>query len=131
MLAPTAQVLDFRSEVGAGFQYGGAFGYQGSLYTHSSSLNVGVGFIGSTLGYEFAATDKISVGAQIYLIGVPFSDFTFTGGRSVYENYHFSSVSTAGWVLGIDVFERGPQGDEEEGDNGGAFASLGYRFLAV
>lgn len=120
LLVPaTAQAVSYKSEAGVGIQYAGFAGYQGTLKLKRNSLLFSVG-TGISLGYEFAANEKITVGAQVLSFG-------FSSAKSAHVNYHFSSVHTHGWTIGLDLIEI--SGHNSDGETSkGAFISGGFRF---
>jgi len=85
-------------------------------HRHRGSFTVGLPSVG--LGYDYAVTDKVSIGASVFAI-------TLAQGGSLNINYHYTSAFTRGWMVGLDLFEsRIAIGDTKAV---GAFISVGFK----
>lgn len=93
-----AAAAEFKSAVGFGTQYAGIIGWQGSLHHNRHSLRLGVGLLGLGVMYEYASYEKLSIGLQAVTVA-------FAAGFGAYANYHFTSTTRPGWVLGIDYID--------------------------
>jgi len=74
---PSAHSAEMKSAVGMGFQYGGIFGWQGSLLEERHRGSVGLGLFGASVGYDYKLTEKVSVGVSSFV----FTPLTFSKGK--------------------------------------------------
>jgi len=88
---------EFRNEFGAGIQYGGILGWQGSLNTENNKFRFSAGYTGFTLGYDRYLGSKFSLGGQAFI-----NQYVIGAGLSL--NYYFSSNSITGWLIGLDAY---------------------------
>lgn len=122
LLTSNTASAEIRHSLGAGVQYGGAFGYQASVQSGNNNFRLGLGYVGVTAGYDYFITPKIALGVQAFGIVL------FTG-YALNLNYYFSPSRSTGWMLGVDVGILrqialfGPDYTETE-----AYISAGYRF---
>jgi len=95
---------EFQNSIGAGIQYGGIAGWQGSYVTGKNKLRLSYGFSGSAWGYDRYLTPNMSIGAQA------FGNQYKTGG-AVSINYKPATFQNKGWLVGLDVY-RGYRTEE-------------------
>jgi len=88
---------EFRNGFGAGIQYGGILGWQGSLNTENNKFRFSAGYAGITLGYDRYLGSKFSLGGQAFMN-------QFIIGAGINLNYYFSSHSESGWLIGLDAY---------------------------
>lgn len=92
-----SRAADFRNGFGAGVQYGGIVGWQGSFNSDNNKLRFSVGYAGITVGYDRYLGSKFSLGGQTFL-----NQYIVGAGMNL--NYYFSSYSNSGWIIGLDVY---------------------------
>lgn len=88
---------EFRNGLGAGLQYGGIVGWQGSLNTELNKFRFSAGYAGITFGYDRYLGSKYSLGGQAFL-----NQLVIGAGLNL--NYYFSSNNNSGWLIGLDVY---------------------------
>jgi len=129
----------FANRVGAGIQFGGILGWQGSYTFGQNNLRAALGALGFTYGYDRYIGASNSIGIQ------GFSNQSITGyGLSL--NHYFNGYRNPGWIVGLDVYEAFNTldltgevffeaffglGDIDEFDidsDTGVFISIGYQF---
>ena len=93
----SAMASQFKSRVGAGLQYGGLIGWQGSYNPGNNSIRFALGYAGFAYGYDRYIGDSYSLGLQAF------------GNQSVIgfglnANYFPNTRHNPGWVFGVDVF---------------------------
>lgn len=97
LCATRLQAADFKNTSGIGIQFGGLFGWQGSIISDSNRYRFGIGYTGFALGWDRFFSDNLSVGFQ------GFGNQEITGvGLSL--NYYLGTHWGSGWVAGIDVY---------------------------
>ena len=97
-LAPaSAQAVTFKNAVGAGIQYGGFAGWQGSLISGNNKFRLSVGVIGFTWGYDRYFGSNFSVGGQLF-------GNQWRVGAGLNANYHLNPKLEPGFVFGLDVY---------------------------
>ena len=92
-----AAAAEFKSAVGFGTQFGGVLGWQGSAHSGNSKLHLSIGIFGASLGYNHSIKSNVSIGVQGFAI-------VFSEGAGLNANYYFTSTSTPGWMIGLDVY---------------------------
>jgi len=121
-IANDAQKSRVAGSLGFGAQYA-VFGVQISRLHHRHKLYFSTSIFTYAAGYEYAITEKVSLGANAYYA-------LFGSGASLNLNYHFTSAYSRGWVLGLDVIRRSSlfrDDDDEEQDRHTAFFSIGFK----
>ncbi len=104
-----------RSAAGFGTQYGGAFGWQGSIVNGPHRRSVGVGIIGASVGYDYKLGESISAGTSLSLFG----DVIL---GTLRLQYYTRGTYKIGWAFGVDVFLAATA------DSPGALFSIGYGY---
>ena len=89
---------------------------------HKAYTTAGLGALG--IGYNYAVSSKVSVGANysVFLIALAVAT-----GPTVDVNYHFGSTSGRGWVAGVD-FGRGQFGFDDNSSTNIALISGDFVF---
>lgn len=112
----------YRSSLGAGIQYGGVVGYQGSYTIHKTKLRLSLGYIGGVVGVEQLIGDHFGIGIQSGLVIAGIGVLGFA-------NYYFTSNKSPGWNIGVEtciscvaILSDGTT------RRGGVAISLGYTF---
>ena len=112
----------YRSSLGAGIQYGGVVGYQGSYTIHQTKLRFSLGYIGGVIGLEQLIGDHFGIGIQSGLVIAGFGTLAFA-------NYYFTSNKSSSWNIGVETCIS-CQAILSDGATlrGGVAISLGYTF---
>ncbi len=142
----SVQANGFVNRIGAGIQYGGVAGWQGSYQFGANAARFSLGFAGIAVGYERFFGSNSSIVIQ------SFGNQFLVGAIGLSYNYHFNSYKKAGWVVGLDLysgfetdeltlevlsalftagFSSNPTEEFEEIDpdrSSGVFISIGYQF---
>jgi len=114
---------DRKSAAGFGLQYGGGFGWQGSLVSGRHRRSLGLGFIGASLGYDYQLNDRISVGIATYLSGL------YLGvGAGIRAHYYPNGTFSTGWSFGFDVNAFTVLSDTDDRQFITPFVSIGYGY---
>lgn len=129
----------FANRVGAGIQYGGILGWQGSYTFGQNNLRASLGVIGFTYGYDRYIGPRNSLGIQAF-------GNQFKLGYGLSLNHYFNGYRKPGWIVGLDGYVGFDTldfssrvitealfsfGDIEELDipsERGFFISIGYQF---
>ena len=94
----STQAGGFVNRIGAGTQYGGIAGWQGSYQFGANAARFSVGITGIALGYERF------FGSNNSLVIQTFGNQFLIGGVGLSYNYHLNSHTQAGWVVGLDLY---------------------------
>lgn len=123
LLTTGSASAELKHAVGAGIQYGGVIGYQASIQSGNNNFRLGLGVAGISAGYDYFVTPKLALGVQAF--GV-----FFITGYALNLNYYFSSTSSTGWMLGMDIgrYEQDNLFGEDYPERNDALISAGYRF---
>jgi len=122
--------VERKSAIGIGFQYGGVFGWQGSLVEDKHRGSIGLGLIGLSVGYDYKLGEKISAGVTSFGLESAIGGFTAAGLRL---HYYPSGTFQNGWAFGIDVFRTintriFSLDSSDENNSTGGFFSVGYGY---
>jgi len=127
--SPVVLSIEKKSAIGMGFQYGGIFGWQGSLLKERHRGSVGLGLFGASVGYDYELGSKVSAGVSSFIFSAGVGGFSGVGFRL---HYYPNGTFQNGWVYGVDVFGIVDSwslfSEDEDVNSAGGFFSVGYGF---
>ena len=129
----------FANRVGAGIQFGGILGWQGSYTFGQNNLRAALGALGFTYGYDRYIGPRNSLGIQAF-------GNQFKVGYGLSLNHYFNGYRNPGWIVGLDgyvgfdtldftgevfldaFFSLGDIDELDPSSERGVFISIGYQF---
>ncbi len=120
---------EFRAAIGFGFQYGGVFGWQGSIVEDRQRGSIGIGIVGASIGYDYKLNEKFSVGTAVSATSLGLGGWS---AGTLRLHYYLDGTFKTGWVYGLEVFRTfntwSIYGSSDDENFTRGFFSLGYGY---
>ena len=97
IVSTQAHAASLKAGIGAGIQYGGIPGLQGSLDVSANKFRIGLGYAGFALGYDRFLSSNTSLGLQTFAN-------QYIAGIGLSLNYYLNSQTSSGWLIGLDLY---------------------------